>query len=106
MSCVRQPKKKHPLRERRFLNNSLAGSFSRSLEQRSHIHVETTVGITGSYNLSTTVVSVLTHLSDHDTRLATFFLGKLGQSAQAFWKSASFLVSDEYTPDIVLMIAL
>ena len=27
-------------------------------------------------------------------------------SSQAFWKSASFFVSDEYTPDIVLMIAL
>ena len=70
---------------------SLAGSFGRSLEQRSHIHVETTVCITCSYNFSTTVVSVLTHLSDHDTRLATFFLGKLGSQLTSLLEVCIFL---------------
>ena len=55
----------------------LTSSLCRSLEQRSHIHVEAAVGISGSYHLCTTVMTVLTHLRHEDTRTATFLLGKL-----------------------------
>ena len=57
--------------------HSFAGCFGRRLEQRPHVHVETTVGIARSHDLCTTVVPVLAHLGYHDTRLATFLLGKL-----------------------------
>ena len=57
--------------------NSLASSLGRCLEQRSHIYIEATVGITSSYNLSTTVVTILTHLGDEDTRTTTFLLCEL-----------------------------
>mgnify|MGYP007120001470 CR=1 FL=1 len=52
-------------------------SFSRSLEQRSHIHVETTVRITRCYYFGTTVMTVLSHLCNHDTRLTSLFFRKL-----------------------------
>ena len=51
--------------------HSLAGSLGRGLEQRAHVHVETAVGIACSYNLGTTVVTVLTHFCNHDTGLTT-----------------------------------
>ena len=57
--------------------HGLTGSLLRSLEQRTHIYVETTIGITGSYDLSTTVVTILTHLSDEDTRTTAFLLCEL-----------------------------
>ena len=57
--------------------NSLASSLGRCLEQRSHIHVETTVSIASSYHFSTTVVTILSHLSDEDTWTATLFFSKL-----------------------------
>lgn len=57
--------------------DSLTSSLGWSLEQRSHVHVETAVGITGCYYLRTTVVTVLTHLGNHDTGLTAFLLGKL-----------------------------
>ena len=49
-----------------------------SLEQGSHIHIEATVCVARGYHFSTTVVPVLTHLGNHDTRLTTFFLCKFG----------------------------
>ena len=52
--------------------HSLTGGFCRSLEQRSHIDVESAVGITGGYYFCAAVVAVLTHLGDHDTWLSTF----------------------------------
>ena len=62
--------------------HSFTGSFGRSLEQRSHIYVETTVCITCSNHFRTAVVSILSHLGNHDTRTATFFLCKFfGQFA-------------------------
>ena len=65
--------------------NSLASSFRRSLEQRSHIHIEATVSITGCYDFSTTVVTVLSHLCNHDTRLTPLFLRELlGQFTSTF----------------------
>ena len=54
-----------------------ASCFRRSLEQRSHIHVETTVRITCCYHFSTTVVTVLSHFGNHNTRLTPLFLRKL-----------------------------
>ena len=57
--------------------NSLAGGFGRSLEQWSHINIETTVGISCCYYLCTTVVTVLSHLGNEDTWATTFFLCKL-----------------------------
>ena len=56
--------------------DSLASSLGRSLEQRAHIYVEATVGISRSYHLGTTVVTILSHLRNHDTRLTALFLGK------------------------------
>ena len=47
------------------------------LEERTHIDVEATVCVARSYDLRTTVMSVLTHLSDHDTGLTTFTLCEL-----------------------------
>ena len=57
--------------------NSFTCSFRRCLEQRSHIHVKTAVGITGRYHFGTTVVTVLSHLRNHDTGLTPLFLRKL-----------------------------
>ena len=62
----------------------VTSSFGRSLEQRSHIYVETTVGITCCNYFCTTVVSVLSHLGNHDTRTAAFLLCKFfGQFASS-----------------------
>ena len=56
--------------------------FGGCLEQGTHIHVESTVGIAGSYHLCATVVTVLTHLCHHDTGATSFLLGELlGQCA-------------------------
>ena len=57
--------------------NGLFSGFFRGLEQRSHIHVETKVCVTRSNNFSTSVVSVLTHFSDHDTRTTSCHFCKL-----------------------------
>lgn len=60
----------------------LTSSFGRSLEQRSHVYVETTIGITGCYYFGATVVTILAHLGHHDTGLTSLFLRKLlGQLA-------------------------
>lgn len=56
--------------------DSLTRSFPRSLEQRSHIHVKATIGISGSYHFGPTVMTVLSHLRYHDTRLATFLFSE------------------------------
>ena len=56
--------------------SGFAGSFGRSLEQRSHIYVETAVGITRCHYFGTAVVTVLTHFSYHDTGLTSLFLRK------------------------------
>ena len=62
--------------------NSLASGLFGSLEQGSHVHVESAVGISGSYHLCTAVVTVLAHLGHHDTWTAAFLLGKfLGELA-------------------------
>ena len=58
--------------------HSLLGCLRRSLEERTHIHIEAAVGITGSHNLGSAVVSVLTQLGDHDTGLTAFLPGELG----------------------------
>ena len=71
--------------------HSLTGSLGRSLEQRSHIYVETTVRVTGSDHFSATVVSVLTHLSDHDTRLTALFLSELLAKLASFLEVCVFL---------------
>ena len=52
--------------------NCLTGGFSRSLEQRAHIYVESAVGIACSYNFCAAVMSVLTHFCDHYTWLTAF----------------------------------
>ena len=57
--------------------DSHTSSLFRGLEQRSHIHVEATVGITCCHYLCTTVVTVLTHLGNEDTRTTTLLLSKL-----------------------------
>ena len=57
--------------------DSHTSSLFRGLEQRSHIHVEATVGITCCHYLCTTVVTVLTHLGNEDTRTTTFLLCEL-----------------------------
>ena len=57
--------------------DSLAGRLGRSLEERTHIHVKTAVGVTGGYNLGTAVVTVLTHLGNHDTGLTALLLSEL-----------------------------
>ena len=50
--------------------HGLASCFCGSLEQGTHIHVEATIGITGGYYLGTAVVTILTHLGNHDTGTA------------------------------------
>ena len=57
--------------------NSLACSLGGSLEQRSHIHVKSAVGITCCHYLCTTVVTVLTHLGNEDTWTTSFLLCEL-----------------------------
>ena len=65
--------------------NRFTGSLGRCLEQGSHIHIEATVSITGCYDFSTTVVTVLSHLCNHDTRLTPLFLRELlGQFTSTF----------------------
>ena len=62
--------------------DSFTGSLLRSLEQRTHVDVEAAVGITCSHHFGTTVVTVLTHLGNEDTRTATFLLSEfIGQLA-------------------------
>ena len=56
--------------------HSLTGSFCRSLEERTHIHVKAAVGITGSNNFRTAVMAILSHLRNHDTGLTSFALCK------------------------------
>ena len=57
------------------LHGLLGGLFG-SLEQGTHIDVETDVGIAGGDHLGAAVVTVLTHLGNHDTRATALFLGK------------------------------
>ncbi len=58
--------------------HSLTGSFGRSLEQRTHVNVESAVGIARGYNFCTSVVAVLAHLGNHDAGLTTLALGEVG----------------------------
>ena len=60
--------------------HSLTGCLCGSLEQRTHVDVETAVGITGGNHLGAAVVTVLTHLRNHDTGLATFALSEVSHS--------------------------
>ena len=61
----------------------VAGSLFGCLEQRSHIYVESAIGITRCNDFGAPIVSVLPHLGNHDTRLTPLFLGKcLGQLAR------------------------
>lgn len=62
----------------------LTGGFSRRLEERAHVHIETAVSITGCYHLGSAVVTVLTHLGYHDSRLTTFTLGKFSRHFPCF----------------------
>ena len=57
--------------------DSLTSGLFWSLEERTHIHVEATVSVARSDNLCTAVVTVLTHLSDHNTGLTTFLFSEL-----------------------------
>ena len=86
--------------------NSLAGCLGRGLEERAHIYVEAAVGITGCYYFSTTVVTVLTHLGNHDTGLAAFAFCEVLTHLLSFDEVRVFFVSFEYTPEIVLITAL
>lgn len=52
----------------------LASGFGRGLEQRAHVDVEAAVGVAGGYDFGSAVVTVLTHLGDHNSGLATFLL--------------------------------
>ena len=66
--------------------HSLTSSLGRSLEQRAHVNIKATVGISCRHNLSATVVTVLTHLGNHDTGLTTFALGKFFTHFLSFLK--------------------
>ena len=57
--------------------NCFTRSLCWSLEQWSHIHVETTIRITRRNDLGATVMSVLPHLCHEDTRTAAFSFCKL-----------------------------
>ena len=57
--------------------DGLLGCFGGSLEERSHIDVESHIGITCGDHLGAAVVTVLSHLRHHDTRAAAFTLGEL-----------------------------
>lgn len=56
--------------------NSLPCSLCRSLEQRPHIDIKTTVGIAGSNHFRTAVMTVLPHFGNHYTGLATLSFRK------------------------------
>ena len=56
--------------------HGLTGSFRGGLEEGTHVYVKSTVGIAGCYYLGATVVTVLTHLGNHDTGLTALLLGK------------------------------
>ena len=68
----------------------LACSLGRRLEQRAHVYVETTVGISGCYHFGSTVVPVLPHFGNHDTRLPAFFPGKLPGQSGGLYKVCIF----------------
>ena len=57
--------------------DGLLGRLGGRLEQRTHVDVEADVGIAGGNHLGATVVAVLTHLGDHDTRTTALHLGEL-----------------------------
>ena len=57
--------------------HSLTGALGGRLEEGTHVDVETAVGIAGGDDLGATVMAVLTHLGNHDTRTTALLLGKL-----------------------------
>ena len=61
--------------------HSLFGSLFGRLEERTHIHVITAVGIAGSAHFGAAVVAVLTHFGNHNTWATTFpFLEEVRQA--------------------------
>ena len=57
--------------------HGLAGSLGRSLEEGTHVDVETAVGISGGNHLGAAVVAVLAHFGNHDSGLAAFAAGEV-----------------------------
>ena len=78
------------------------GIWQRSLRGKE----ETAVGIACSYNLGTTVVTVLTHFCNHDTGLTTLAFREFLSLFLSFEEVGIIFVSLEYTPEIVLITAL
>src|SRR5690554_4926292 len=66
--------------------HSLLGCFGRGLEQGTHVHVETNVGITCSHHLGTAVVSVLAHLGHHNAGLTALCFGKFARQCLSLLK--------------------
>lgn len=56
--------------------DGLAGNFFGGLEETANIDIVAEIGETRGNNLSSTIVTILTHLSNKDTGIATFFLGE------------------------------
>ena len=48
-----------------------AGALFGGLEKWTHINIKTDIGISCGYNFCATVVTILTHLGNHDTWLTT-----------------------------------
>ena len=54
----------------------LFSCFLWCLEQWSNVYVKTYISITSGYYFCTTIVSVLTHFGNHNTRTTTFFFSE------------------------------
>lgn len=57
--------------------NGHSCDFFRRLEKTTDIDIKSKVGKAGGNNFRTTVMTILAHLCDKDTRVAAFVLGKL-----------------------------
>ena len=57
--------------------DGLLGGLGGSLEQRTHVDIEAEVGIAGGDDLGAAVVTVLSHLGNHDTGATTLEFGEL-----------------------------
>ena len=89
-----------------------ACSLGRSLEQRSDVNVHAEVGIGGRNNLLSTIVAILPHFGDEDTRATTFLSFKGIGHGDGFlhvrhgaFLSDLFLVHARQSTDLSLMAA-
>jgi hypothetical protein len=86
--------------------NGLPGRFSRSLKERTDVHVKSHICITGTDHFGPPVVTVLSHFGDHDPGLTACPGGEFTGQFSGFQKRLSSPDSEEYTPEIERITAL